>query len=122
MHPLRALFREAMGPLEREEADKKRTQTSPSSTGLSPHVVWLRERLKNSNFILLKIPTEIITCDHGENLTCMDETRLGETLALTSADIDGLVEAGLVRRKPLRPRPKQRIDYAALQQTYQASR
>ena len=75
----------------------------------------LRERLKNSNCILLKIPTEITTIEHGEMVTCMDEDRLSQEFDLTAEDVENLGQAGLIRRRPQRPRPKQWIDYAVLQ-------
>ena len=78
----------------------------------------LRERLENSNFVLIKIPVEIHNLDHGQQLTSMGSERLPEELGLDEQDIDSLSQAGLVRRRPQKPRPKEWIDYEALQQTY----
>ena len=48
----------------------------------------------------------------------MDSDRLPQELGLNEEAIGSLVQAGLVRHRPQKPRPKPRIDYAALQQTY----
>jgi hypothetical protein len=48
----------------------------------------------------------------------MDSARLPQELGLDEEAIQGLLQAGLVRLRPQKPRPKPRIDYAALQQTY----
>ena len=77
---------------------------------------WLRERLENSNFILVKIPIRIHNLGHGQRLICMDSGRLPQDLGLNDETIECLVQAGLVRLRPQKPRPKPRIDYAALQQ------
>lgn len=79
---------------------------------------WLRDRLENSNYILLRIPIEIHLFQRGLQGICMDPDPLPEELGLTKQDIERLVQAGLVRRRPQKPRPKERIDYVALQQTY----
>ncbi len=78
----------------------------------------LRERLENSNYILLKIPIEIHNLGHGQRLICMDGERLPKELGVTSQEIDSLRQVGLVRPLPQKPEPKIRIDYSALQQTY----
>jgi len=80
--------------------------------------LWLRERLDNSNYVLLKIPIEIHNLGHGQRLICMDSERLPEELGLNEEAIGSLVQGGLVRLRPQKPRPKKRIDYEALQQTY----
>jgi hypothetical protein len=48
----------------------------------------------------------------------MDSEGLPEELAVTEQDVESLSQAALVRRRPQKPRPKERIDYAALQQTH----
>ncbi len=48
----------------------------------------------------------------------MDSERLPDELSLDRQDIESLFQAGLVRRRPQKPRPKKRIDYEALQQTH----
>jgi DNA invertase Pin-like site-specific DNA recombinase len=48
----------------------------------------------------------------------MDSERLPHELGLDEEEIQGLLQAGLVRLRPQKSRPKERIDYAALQQTY----
>jgi len=48
----------------------------------------------------------------------MDSERLPEVLGLNDEAIQGLLQAGLVRPHPQNPRPKECIDYAALQQVY----
>jgi hypothetical protein len=58
----------------------------------------LRDRLKNSNYILLKIPIEIHNLGHGERLTCMDSERLPEELGVTDQDCVSLSQKGLVHR------------------------
>ena len=78
----------------------------------------LRERLENSNYILLKIPIETHNVGHGQRLICMDTERLPEELGLNEGGIQGLLQAGLVRVRPQKPQRKEHIDYAALQQTY----
>jgi len=78
----------------------------------------LRERLENSNFVLVEIPIEIHNLGHGQRLICMDSERLPQELGLNEEAIGSLVHAGLVRLRPQMPRPKPRIDYAALQQTF----
>ena len=78
----------------------------------------LRERLENSNFVLVEIPIEIHNLGHGQRLICMDSERLPQELGLNEQAIGSLVQGGLVRLRPQKPRPKKRIDYEALQQTY----
>jgi hypothetical protein len=56
--------------------------------------------------------------ERGQRLICMDSERLPEVLGLNDEAIQGLLQASLVRVRPQKPRPKERIDYAALQQTY----
>ena len=48
----------------------------------------------------------------------MDSDRLPQELGLNEQAIGSLVQGGLVRLRPQKPRPKKRIDYEALQQTY----
>ena len=48
----------------------------------------------------------------------MDSDRLPQELGLNEEAIGNLVQGGLVRLQPQKPRPKKRIDYEALQQTY----
>jgi hypothetical protein len=84
----------------------------------TPHVVWLRDRLHTSNYILVKIPIEIYNLGHGERLTCMDSERLPAELGLTDTDVQRLFERGLSRPRPQRARTKVRVDYEALRQTY----
>ena len=83
-----------------------------------PRVVRLRERLENANYTLLTIPAEIHNLGQGQRLICMDSDRLPQELGLNEEAIGSLVQAGLVRLRPQKPRPKPRIDCAALQQTY----
>jgi len=78
----------------------------------------LRERLEDSNFVLVEIPIEIHNLGHGQRLICMDSDRLPQELGLNDEAIGSLVQGGLVRLRPQKPRPKKRIDYEALQQTY----
>ena len=100
-----------------EEAKKANGESGkPPSGSSTPHVAWLRERLENSNFVLLKIPIEIHNLGHGQRLICMDGDRLPQELGLNEEAIGSLVQGGLVRLRPQKPRPKPRIDYAALQQ------
>jgi hypothetical protein len=89
-----------------EEAVEKKDSTNPCSTGRSPHVPWLRDRLHTSNYILVKIPIEIHNLGHGERLTCMDSEPLTEELAVTDQDVVSLSQAGLVRHRPQKPRPQ----------------
>jgi hypothetical protein len=77
-----------------------------------------RERLEDSNSVLLKISIEIQRLEHGQRLICMDSDRLPEELGLTGDGIESLSLAGLVRHRPQKPRPKERIDCSALQQCY----
>jgi len=48
----------------------------------------------------------------------MDSERLPRELGLPEQEIENLLLAGLVRLRPQKPRPKNRIDYEALRQTY----
>lgn len=48
----------------------------------------------------------------------MDSERLPEDLGLSDQDIESLSQGGLVRHRPQKPRPKDRVDYEALRQTY----
>jgi hypothetical protein len=91
----------------------------------NPHSSWfvsschsLRETHENPNFVLVKIPIEIQRLEHGPRLICMDSDRLQQELGLNEEAIGSLVQAGLVRPRPQKLRPKPRIDYAALQQSY----
>jgi hypothetical protein len=90
----------------------------PRSTTVALRGHSLRESLKNSNFVLLKIPVEIHNLGHGQRLICMESDRLRQESGLNEEAIGCLVQAGLVRLRPQKLRPKPRIDYAALQQTY----
>ena len=78
----------------------------------------LRERLENSNFVLVEIPIEIHNLGHGQRLICMDSDRLPQDLGLDEEAIGSLAQAGLVRLRPQKPQLKERIDYVALQNTY----
>jgi hypothetical protein len=60
-------------------------------------------------------PIEIHNLGHGERLTCMDSERLPGELGLTGDEIESSSLAGLVRHRPQKPRPKERIDCSALQ-------
>jgi hypothetical protein len=71
----------------------------------------LRERLENSNYVLLKIPIEIHNLGHGQRLICMDSARLPEELGLTSQEIESLRQVGFVRPLPQKRLPKIRVDY-----------
>lgn len=66
---------------------------------MTPRVAWLRERLENSNFFLVKIPVEIHRLQRGQRLIWMDAERLPEELGLTDQEIESLSQAGLVRRQ-----------------------
>jgi hypothetical protein len=94
------------------------SDNAPSQQRVTGRVERLRERLENSNFVLLKIPVEIHNLGHGQRLICMDSDRLPQELGLNEEAIGNLVQGGLVRLQPQKPRPKKRIDYEALQQTY----
>jgi len=48
----------------------------------------------------------------------MESERLPHELSLNEEAIGCLVQTGLVRLRPLKPRPKERIDDEALLQTY----
>lgn len=85
---------------------------------MTGRVEGLRERLENSNYILLKIPIETHNLGHGQRLRYMDCDRLPHELGLDEEAIQGLLQTGLVRVRPQKPRRKERIDYAALQETY----
>jgi hypothetical protein len=63
---------------------------------VSGRVEPLRDRLKTSNFVLLKIPIEIQNLERGQKLVCTDSDRLPEELALTEQDIERLTQAELV--------------------------
>jgi hypothetical protein len=91
--------------------------TLPSGSP-TPHVALLRERLENSNYILLKIPVEIHLFERGLQAIRMDPARLPQMLGLSDQDIERLHQVGLVRVPPPTPRAKERIDYVVLQQTY----
>ena len=69
----------------------------------------LRDRLKISNFVLLKIPVEIHNLGHGEKLYCIDAERLPEVLGVTEKDVESVSQTGLVCRRPQKPRPKPHI-------------
>ena len=71
----------------------------------------LRERLENSNYILLRIPVEIHLFERGLQAICMDSSRLPEILELSGQDIEHLMQAGLVRVPPTIPQPRKGIDY-----------
>jgi hypothetical protein len=78
----------------------------------------LRDRVHNSNFILLKIPIEIKVLEHGEKFTVIDYDRVQAELGVSASDVASLQKSGLIL--PLRPAKtsKPRIDYDALQQGY----
>jgi hypothetical protein len=46
-------------------------QGKPGAAGSHTWILWLRDRLRTSNYILGKIPVEIHNLAHGENRTCM---------------------------------------------------
>jgi len=48
----------------------------------------------------------------------MDNDRLTQESEINEDAIGSLMQAGLVRLRPQKPRPKERIDYEALQQRY----
>jgi len=50
-----------------------------------------------------------------ERLTFMDGERLPEQLDITEQDVESLSQAGLVRHRPQKSRPKKRADYEALE-------
>jgi response regulator of citrate/malate metabolism len=54
----------------------------------------------------------------GQRLICINSERLPEVLGLNDESIQGLLQSGLVRLRPQNPRPKECIDYVALQQVY----
>jgi hypothetical protein len=56
----------------------------------------LRERLENSNYILLRIPIEIHLFERGLQAIYMDPSRLPELLGLSDQDIERLCQAGIV--------------------------
>jgi hypothetical protein len=97
---------------------KKKGSTSLCSTGLSPHVVWLRETHENSNYILLRIPIEISNSAHGEKAFSIAEAPLSSILPLSPAAITQLQDVRLIRLPRSVRAKKLPIDYAALQQTY----
>jgi hypothetical protein len=78
----------------------------------------LRERVHNSNFILLKIPIEIKVLEHGEKFTVIDYDRVQAELCVSDTDVASLQKSGLIL--PFRPvkTSKPRIDYEALQECY----
>jgi hypothetical protein len=79
----------------------KRRRLNPTILrGLSLRVVRLRERLENSNFLLLRIPIEIHCLQRGQRLICMDGERLPEELGLTVQGMASLSQVGLIRRQP----------------------
>jgi len=94
----------------------KETEESvcPHHGGSTPRVVRLRERLENSNCIVLKIAIEIHLFERGLQVICMDSHRLSELLGLSETAIEHLGQAGLVRVSPPTPRPKERVSYSAL--------
>jgi hypothetical protein len=73
----------------------------------------LRERLENSNYILLRIPIEIHLFERGRQEICVDSLRLPALLDLSEAAIKRLRQAGLVHLLPPTPRPKERVSYSA---------
>ena len=75
----------------------------PPSGGTTPHVAWLRERPEHSNFILLRIPIEILLSQHGRLEICVDLGGLPEPLGLSDKDIERLRQAGLVQLSPPTP-------------------
>lgn len=79
------------------EATKKEGSTSPCSTGLSPHVVWLRGTHHNSNFLLPQIPLEIHNSARGQKAFSISERYLPSPLPLSKAAIGRLQECSLIR-------------------------
>jgi hypothetical protein len=90
----------------------------PGAAGSHTWSPWLRDRLENSNYILLRIPVEIHLFKRGLQNIRMDPGRLRQMPGLSDEDIERLGQAALVRAPPPAPQPKARIDYVALQQTY----
>jgi hypothetical protein len=88
----------------------KDEDSNAHSSWFDPSCLSLRERLENSNFVLIKIPVEIHNLGHGQRLICMDSERLPEELGLNEEAIGSLVQGGLVRLRPQKPRPKERVD------------
>jgi hypothetical protein len=78
----------------------------------------LRERLENSNYILLKIPIEIHLFERGLQGICMHFRCLPGILGRSESVLEHLWQEGLVHITPPAPRSKNRIDHTALQQTY----
>jgi hypothetical protein len=83
---------------------------NPEAREFALRGLLLPESHENSNSILLKIPIEMHNLGHGERLTYMDGERLPHELGLDEEAIQGLLQAGLIRRRPQKPRPKERID------------
>ena len=90
---------------------KTKTQTH-ILRGLSLHVVRLRERLENSNYILLRIPIEIHLLQRGLQGIFMDPGRLPALMGLSEQDIDELLQAGLVHPRSMKPPPEDSMDSA----------
>jgi hypothetical protein len=80
-----------------EVAKQNEEPATSLSGGSTPRVVRLRERLENSNYVLLRIPIEIHNLEHGQRLICLDSDRLPQELDLNEDAIGSLVQAGLVR-------------------------
>jgi hypothetical protein len=76
-----------------------RSQVVWETQVLTPRGAWRRERLENSNFLLVRIPVAIHRLQRGQGLICMDGERLPEGLGLTDQEIERLSQAGLVRRQ-----------------------
>ena len=72
-------------------------QTNRPTSALVGRVEGLRERLENSNYILLGIPIEIRLFKRGTQAICMDQDRLPGILGLSETAIEHLRQAGLVR-------------------------
>ena len=101
-----------------EQARKQENPKPPSSGGSSFQVAWLPETHENSNYILLRIPIEIVNSARGEKAISVAEGRLNHSLPLSPAAITSLQDVHLIRLpQPVKVK-RLPIDYAALQQKY----
>ncbi len=67
---------------------------NPEARELALRGLSLRERLENSNYILLRIPIAIHLFERGLQAIYMDPSRLPELLGLSDQDIERLCQAG----------------------------
>ena len=56
-----------------------------------------RERLENSNYILVRIPIQVHLFERGQQRIGMDPGRLRELLGLSDQGVESLCKARLVR-------------------------